>query len=372
MSDERYARQVILPEVGEAGQARLAEASVLIVGAGGLGTPVALYLAAMGVGRLGLVDGDEVDLSNLHRQVMYTTADVGRRKVDAAADRIAALNPEIVVERYGFRLEASNALATIQGYDLVVDGTDTFETRYLVNDACLLTGVPNVFASVSQFEGQASVFAYPDGPCYRCVFPTPPPEGSVLSCAEGGVLGVLPGMMGMIQAAEAARLLLGIGEPLVGRLLLVDAASMRFRTLDVERDADCPACGPSRRLRDLASFGADYDPTCAVPMSTPEITVRDLQEMNQNAVPPFVLDVRRPEEYAAANMGAELIPLDQLPARVGELEEHRGEQIVVHCRSGSRSARAVDYLRAQGFDAVNLKGGIRQWAAEIAPSLHVE
>jgi adenylyltransferase/sulfurtransferase len=371
MNDERYSRQTILPEIGPAGQARLASSSVLVVGAGGLGAPVGLYLAAMGVGRIGLIDGDRVELSNLHRQVLYATSDVGRLKVEAAAERLLGLNPTVRVDRYPFELDPTNAIDIIARYDVVADGTDSFATRYLVNDACLLAGVPNVFASVNGFEGQASVFGHAGGPCYRCVFPEPPPAGAVPSCAEGGVLGVLPGLMGTVQATEVVKVLLGLGEPLVGRMLLVDARDMRVSMVRVHRDAACPACGDQALLHDLATFADDYDSSCETPLSIPEISVSELRERQLNGSAPFVLDVRRPDEYAAANTGAELIPLDQLQARLAELEPHREEQVVVLCRSGSRSARAVEYLRGRGFDAVNLKGGIRAWAAEVDPSLHV-
>jgi molybdopterin/thiamine biosynthesis adenylyltransferase/rhodanese-related sulfurtransferase len=372
----RYDRQVRLPEVGLDGQRRLRAASVLLVGAGGLGAPAALYLAAAGVGRIGLVDPDRVDASNLHRQVLYGTADVGRPKAEAAAERLRAMNPHVRVEPHTVALTPENALALVGAYDVVADGTDAFATRYLVNDACLLAGVPNVFASVSRFEGQASVFGARDGPCYRCLFEKPPPAGSVPSCAEGGVLGVLPGLLGMIQATEVTKLLLGLGDPLVGRLLLVDALGMRFRTLDVAPDPDCPACGPHRRLRDLATFAPDYDTACdpmAAPQrpTVPEITVAELHAMRERGEAPFVLDVRSPEEFAGANINGALIPLGELPERLGELEGHRDDAVlVVHCRAGGRSAKAVEFLRSQGFtNAVNLRGGIHAWSDEVDPTL---
>jgi adenylyltransferase/sulfurtransferase len=378
---DRYSRQLLLPEVGLDGQQRLRDASVLLVGAGGLGSPAALYLAAAGVGRIGLVDPDRVDASNLHRQVLYAAHDVGRLKVEAAAERLRAMNPHVAVVAHPTTLGPDNALDLIGAYDVVADGTDAFATRYLVNDACLLAGVPNVFASVSRFEGQASVFGTPGGPCYRCLFRTPPPAGTVPSCAEGGVLGVLPGLLGLIQATEVLKRLLPLGESLIGRLLLVDALGMRFRTLDLPADPDCPACGPHRRLRDLATFASDYDPFCApmsasagippTPSAVPDITVQDLHDMRERGEAPFVLDVRQPQEFAAANINGALIPLGELPNRLAELEAHRDDPVlVVHCRSGSRSARAVEYLRQQGFtNAVNLRGGIHAWSDQIDPTL---
>ena len=358
----RYDRQVLLPEVGAEGQERLASASVLVVGVGGLGTPGATYLAAAGVGRLGLVDFDRVHESNLHRQVLYSAEDVGAAKVDVAARRLTVQNPEVEVVRHPARLDAGNALDLVGAYDLVLDGTDTFATRYLVNDASVLTGTPNVFASVSRFDGQASVFGAPGGPCYRCLFPAPPPAGLVPNCAEGGVLGVLPGLLGTIQATEALKVLLGVGDPLVGRLLLVDALGMTFRELRVDRDPACPVCGDHPSITHL---------TPPRPMaSVPETTVRDLKARIDAGDRPFILDVREPDEYEGANIGGALIPLGELPERLGEIREHQDEDVVVHCRSGGRSAKAVEVLRANGFEnAVNLKGGIHAWSDEIDPSL---
>ncbi|HLA62787.1 MAG TPA: molybdopterin-synthase adenylyltransferase MoeB [Rhodothermales bacterium] len=372
-AQQRYARQLILPEVGAAGQQKLAEASVLIVGAGGLGSPVALYLAAAGVGRIGLIDDDRVDVSNLHRQVLYGTASAGRPKVEAAAERLRALNPLCTVEPIQERLTPENALDLIRRFNVVADGTDSFATRYLVNDACVLAGVPNVFASISRFDGQASVFAA-GGPCYRCLFESPPPPGTVPSCAEGGVLGVLPGVLGTIQATEVLKLILGIGDGLVGRLLLVDALGMRFRTLSLPRNPACLACGEKPRLRSLATFAADYTDACD-PMpetpSVPEITVQELNERRQRGENPFVLDVRQPEEFAGANIDGALIPMGELADRLEELRPHQDDPImVVHCRSGGRSTRAVEFLRSQGFtNAVNLKGGIHAWSDQIDPTL---
>ena len=369
----RYDRQTRLSEVGAAGQSRLEAATVLVVGVGGLGTPVATYLAAAGVGRLVLVDGDTVDETNLHRQPLFTASDSGHPKVDVAAARLEALNPHVAVEAHAVRLDAGNAARLVAGADLVVDGTDTFATRYLVNDACVLGNTPNVFASVSRYSGQASVFAGTladgrRGPCYRCVFPEPPPAGTVPSCAEGGVLGVLPALLGTVQATEAVKLILGLGDPLVGRLLLVDALSMAFRTLALERDPACPICGDHPSIRSLTDSAAACGPAMA---SVPDMSVSDLKALRDAGDDPFVLDVREPDEYAAANLDGALIPLGELPGRLGELEAHRGDSlIVVHCRSGMRSARAVETLHAAGFtNAVNLRGGIHAWSDEIDPSL---
>lgn len=350
----RYDRQMRLPEVGPAGQERLAAASVLIVGAGGLGSPVALYLAAAGVGRLGLVDFDRVDESNLHRQILYTTGDVGRRKTDAAADRLRALNPHVTVETHGLKLDADNARALIGGYDLVADGADTFATRYAVNDACVATGTPNVFASVSAFEGQASVFSAPGGPCYRCLFPDAPPPGAVPSCAEGGVLGALPGLMGSIQATEVLKWILGVGESLVGRLLTVDARTMQTRTLRVSRDEGCLVCNNGRSSSRPAV------------QTIPEITPADAARLLADEPDATrLLDVRSAEEADADHLGGTLLPLNQLPWRVDELEPDRARRLLVHCRSGARSAQAVAYLRERGFDAVNVRGGIDAWRREV-------
>ena len=356
----RYHRQSILPEVGAEGQARLAAASVLVVGAGGLGSPALTYLAAAGVGRLGVVDFDRVEESNLHRQTLYAMGDVGHAKTVVAAQRLRDLNPLVEVVEHAERLDAGNAERLVGAYGLVLDGTDTFATRYLVSDASVLTGTPNVYASVDRFEGQASVFGAPGGPCYRCLFPEPPPAGLVPNCAEGGVLGVLPGLLGTIQATEALKLILGVGRPLVGRLLLLDALSMETRTLEVPHDPDCPVCGDHPSI------------THALPMppSVPEITVQDYKKRVDAGDAPFLLDVREPDEYEGANLGGALIPLGELPDRLGEIAEHRDEEVVVHCRSGGRSAKAVELLRQNGFSgAKNLKGGIHAWSDEIDPSL---
>jgi adenylyltransferase/sulfurtransferase len=342
---------------------------VLVVGAGGLGAPAALYLTAAGVGKLGLVDFDRVELSNLQRQVLYGVSDVGHEKLEAARKRLNDLNPHTEVVTHPFRLGPDNALDLVRGYEVVIDGTDSFATRYLVNDACVRAGVHDVFASISRFEGQAAVLAAAGGPCYRCIFEAPPPPELVPACAEGGVLGVLPGLLGAIQATEALKLLLGIGEPLVGRLLSVDALTMQFRTFRVAQDPDCPACSP----RALSAPLHRPIPICSPSdmASIPEISVRDFHRMRERGEAPFLLDVRRPDEYEIANLGGALIPIDELQERIHELEAHRGDEtIVVHCRSGSRSARAVEFLRQRGFsNAVNLKGGILAWSDEVDPSV---
>lgn len=368
-SAERYSRQVILPEVGEAGQVRLGGASVLLVGVGGLGCPAALYLATAGVGRLTLVDPDVVEPSNLHRQVLYGPGDVGRPKVEAAAERLRALNPDVDVRPHQSRFDVGNALDLLRGHDVVLDGTDAFATRYLVNDASVLAGVPNVYASVDRFEGQVGVFGAQRGPCYRCIFEEPPPEGLIPSCAEGGVLGVLPGLLGVLQATEALKLLLGLGDPLVGRLLLFDALRMLPRTLRVDRNPDCPCCGDRPRITSLEASSTSCPPPYMA--TVPEITVQDYHRLREGDDPPFLLDVRGPDEYAIANLGGAMIPLQELPERIAELEAHRDDpMLVVHCRSGARSARAVELLRQHGFEnAVNLKGGILAWSDAVDPSV---
>jgi adenylyltransferase/sulfurtransferase len=367
----RYSRHLIMPEVGLEGQQKLKAARVLCIGTGGLGSPLALYLAAAGVGTLGLVDFDVVDFTNLQRQIIHSTSDVGRKKLDSAAEKIEAMNPYVDVVRFDTRLSSDNALGIIEDFDIVVDGTDNFPTRYLVNDACVLTGKPNVYGSIFRFEGQASVFGSKDGPCYRCLYPEPPPPGLVPSCAEGGVLGILPGLVGIIQATEAIKLILGTGDPLIGRLLLVDALSMRFRELKLRKNPECPMCGPNRTIHELI----DYQEFCGIrgeeaPVGTtvPEIQPEDLKRRMDAGENIFVLDVREPHEYQICNLNGYLIPLGDLPKRMNELDSSR--EIVAHCRSGVRSGKAVDFLRQAGFRKVkNLAGGILAWADRVDPRM---
>ena len=364
----RYSRHLIMPEVGMDGQLKLKKAKVLCIGTGGLGAPLGLYLAAAGVGRIGVVDFDAVDLTNLQRQVLFGTSDVGRPKIEAAAARLRDINPEIQIDAFEARLTSENALDILKDYDVVVDGTDNFPTRYLVNDACVLLGKPNVYASIFRFEGQITVFGYPGGPCYRCLYPEPPPPGLVPSCAEGGVLGILPGIVGTIQAAETLKLILGKGEHLIGRLLLFDALAMRFRELKLRKNPDCPVCGEHRTLTKLI----DYDQFCGIrgeeaPMNVagiPEITPRELKSRLDRGDELFILDVREPHEYQICNLQGHLIPLGELSRRVHELDSSR--EIVAHCRSGKRSADAVEFLRKAGFHKIwNLKGGILAWSDEV-------
>jgi adenylyltransferase/sulfurtransferase len=361
----RYSRHLLLPPVGPEGQRKLKGARVLLVGGGGLGSPAALYLAAAGIGTLGLVEFDSVSESNLQRQVLYGTADVGRPKLDAARERLADLNPLVQFEAHAARLTAQNALDIVRAYDVVLDGTDNFPTRYLVNDACVLTRRPYVYGSVFRFEGQASVFGAPAGPCYRCLFPEPPPPGAVPDCEEGGVLGVLPGLIGVIQATEVLKLVLGAGDALVGRLLLVDALRMQFRTLRLERDPECPACG-TRTLETLI----DYESFCGGGGAEPavaEITPRELAERFAAGDRPQLVDVREPREWEMARVeGARLIPLGTLAAEMPSLD--REAEIVVMCKSGVRSANAARQLRDAGFTRVrNLAGGIKRWSADVDP-----
>jgi sulfur-carrier protein adenylyltransferase/sulfurtransferase len=369
----RYSRHITLAEVGEDGQRRLRQASVLIVGAGGLGSPAALYLAAAGIGRIGIVDFDSVDLSNLQRQILHDTSRIGARKTASARARLEAMNPHVQVECIDDELTAANALDVIGDYDVVLDGTDNFKTRYLTNDACVLLGRPNVYGSVLRFEGQASVFATSDGPCYRCLFREPPPPGLVPSCAEAGVLGVLPGLIGTIQATEAIKLILGAGDSLAGRLLLVDALRMHFRTIRVRRDPECPACG-TRELQSLI----DYDEFCGTGKTSTtearasgvqELTPRDLAERLRRGDAVDLIDVREPYEWRIARIeGARLIPLGRIGASVPELPRDR--PIVLYCHHGVRSRAACEFLVAQGFDAVwNLSGGIDQWSADVDSSV---
>jgi adenylyltransferase/sulfurtransferase len=369
---QRYSRHLIMPEVGMEGQLKLANAKVLMIGAGGLGAPLGLYLAAAGVGRLGIVDFDVVDTTNLQRQITFTTGDVGKPKNEAAKARLAALNPDIQIDTYNTRLTSENALDLFRPYDIIVDGTDNFPTRFLVNDACVLLNKPNVYGSIFRFEGQATVFHYPGGPCYRCLYPEPPPPGLVPSCAEGGVLGVLPGIIGSIQAMETIKLILGTGEPLAGRLLLFDALGMRFRELKLRKNPNCAVCGPNPTITELI----DYEEFCgirgeeapAVTTGIAEITPRDLKARLDRGDDLFILDVREPHEYQICNINGKLIPLGDLPRRVSELDSSR--EIVAHCRSGKRSADAIAFLQQAGFKKLlNLKGGILAWADDVDPSM---
>lgn len=363
----RYSRHLLLPEIGEEGQARLRASRVAIVGVGGLGCPAALYLAAAGIGTLGLIDPDRVHVSNLHRQILYGDGDVGRLKCDVAAERLAAINPLVAIERHSVALAAHNALEILAGYDVVLDGTDNFPARYLVNDACVLLGRPNVYGSVLRFEGRLSVFCTPDGPCYRCLFPVPPPPESVPDCATAGVLGVMPGQIGVLQATEAVKWLTGSGDPLVGRLLLVDALRMRFRTVTLERDPACPACG-TRELRRLI----DYEQFCGTGPATAGISAlspSDLRRRLEMGDPPQLVDVREPWEWAIARLpGAVLIPLGRLEELLGSLDAAR--ETVVYCHHGTRSLTAAAMLTAAGFVRVaNLEGGIERWSAEVDAGL---
>jgi sulfur-carrier protein adenylyltransferase/sulfurtransferase len=372
---KRYSRHLIMPEMGMDGQRKLKQASVLCIGAGGLGSPAAMYLAAAGIGRLGIVDFDVVDYSNLQRQLLHTTNDVGRSKLESARDKVVALNPHVQVDTYEEALSSENAMRLFKGYDVILDGTDNFPTRYLVNDACVLSGIPNAYGSIFRFEGQASVFATKEGPCYRCLYPEPPPPGLVPSCAEGGVLGVLPGIIGVIQATESIKLVTGIGEPLIGRFLIYDALKMKFRELKLKKDPECPVCGPKPTVTKLI----DYDQFCGVtPAHTTdnaggtvidwEITPVELKKKLDAGETPFILDVREPNEYQINRIpGSTLIPLGELPRRYQELPRDR--EIVAQCKMGGRSAKAMDFLKTVGFTNVkNLKGGILEWIDKVDPS----
>ena len=368
----RYSRHLIMPEVGMEGQLKIKQAKVLCIGTGGLGAPLGLYLAAAGVGRIGLVDFDVVDTTNLQRQVLFGTSDVGRPKTEAAAERLRNLNPDIRIDTFETQLTSANALELFKDYDIIVDGTDNFPTRYLVNDACVLTGKPNVYGSIFRFEGQITVFGYPGGPCYRCLYPEPPPPGLVPSCAEGGVLGVLPGIVGTIQAAETLKLIIGKGEPLIGRLLLFDALAMKFRELKLRKNPECPVCGehPTQtKLIDYAEFcgvRGEEGPTTVT--NVPEITPTELKARLDRGDDIYVLDVREPHEFQICNINGHLIPLGELSRRVHELDSSR--EIVAHCKSGKRSAEAVEFLRGAGFRKVSsLKGGILAWSDQVDPSV---
>jgi adenylyltransferase/sulfurtransferase len=369
----RYSRHLMLPGVELEGQKRIRAARVLLVGAGGLGSPTALYLAAAGVGTLGIVDFDTVDLSNLQRQVLHGTSDVGRPKIDSARDRIVDLNPHVVVETHRVQLTSANALQILGGYDIIVDGTDNFPTRYLVNDACVMLGKPNVYGSIFRFEGQASVFSSGEGPCYRCLFPHPPPPGLVPSCAEGGVLGVLPGLVGTIQATETLKVILGVGDTLAGRLLIIDTLGMRFHTVRVPRDPKCPACG-TREIRELI----DYEAFCGMPSggtinetasdAMNEITPTELARRLATHEEFTLLDVREPNEWQIGHIeGARLVPLATVREAIPTLDP--GKEVVVYCRSGKRSADAVRQLTAAGLRATNVTGGILRWSDEVDPSI---
>jgi sulfur-carrier protein adenylyltransferase/sulfurtransferase len=367
----RYSRHLIMPEVGMEGQQKLKAAKVLCIGAGGLGSPLSLYLTAAGVGTLGIVDFDVVDYTNLQRQIIHSTEDVGRKKLDSAAVKLKAINPFLTLRTFETRLTSANALELFREFDIIADGTDNFPTRYLVNDACVLAGKPNVYGSIFRFEGQASVFATEDGPCYRCLYPEPPPPGLVPSCAEGGVLGILPGLVGVIQATETIKLILGQGDPLIGRLLLVDALGMKFRELKLRKNPECPVCGPNRSIHELI----DYEQFCGIrgqeepgANDIPSISVDDLKRKLDAKDDIFILDVREPHEYQICNLNGYLIPVGDLAKRVNELDSSR--EIIAHCKMGGRSAKAVSFLRRAGFAKVyNLTGGITAWADKIDPSM---
>jgi sulfur-carrier protein adenylyltransferase/sulfurtransferase len=368
----RYSRHLIMPEVGMDGQLKLKAAKVLLVGAGGLGAPLGMYLAAAGIGRIGIVDFDTVDFTNLQRQIIHGTKDVGRKKLDSAAETMLDINPYVQIDKYEAPLTSDNALDIIKDYDMVIDGTDNFPTRYLVNDACVLLKKPNVYGSIFRFEGQATVFAYEDGPCYRCLYPEPPPPGLVPSCAEGGVLGILPGMIGIVQATEAVKLILGTGEPLVGRLLLYDALAMRFRELKLRRNPECPVCGDHPTVTKLIDYqefcglGRGEEPVVEAAGDIEPTEVKQKIDRGDNFV---LIDVREPHEYQICNIPyAKLIPLGELPKRVNEL--NTADEIVAHCKSGMRSAKAVDFLKQAGFRRVrNMKGGILAWSDKVDPTV---
>ena len=370
----RYSRHLSLPEVGMEGQRRLKAARVLCVGAGGLGSPLALYLTAAGIGTLGLVDFDVVDASNLQRQIIHSTKDIGRKKLDSAVEKLTALNPAIRIVKHETMLTSANALEILKDYDIVADGTDNFPTRYLVNDACVLTGKPNVYGAVFRFEGQASVFATEQGPCYRCFYPEPPTPGQAPNCAESGVLGILPGLVGMIQATEVIKLILGKGESLIGRLLLIDVLAMRFRELQLRKNPECPVCGSHPTVTELI----DYQQFCGIAPETPkentlkngipQISVKELKRRIDAGEDVYLLDVREPYEYKIAQIGGKLIPQNEVPQRLAEIDRDR--EVIVHCRSGVRSQRIAEFLKQAGYPrVVNLAGGILAWADEIDPKV---
>jgi molybdopterin/thiamine biosynthesis adenylyltransferase/rhodanese-related sulfurtransferase len=371
----RYSRHLIMPEVTLEGQKRLKAASILCIGTGGLGSPVALYLAAAGIGRLGLVDFDIVDFSNLQRQILHGTDDVGRKKLNSAKDRIKAVNPNVQVDLHDLMFRSENAMQVVRDYDVVIDGTDNFPTRYLSNDVCVLTGKPNIYGSIFRFDGQCTVFApHLGGPCYRCMFPEPPPPGMVPSCAEGGVLGVLPGIIGVIQAIEAIKLIMGIGDSLIGRLVSFDALKLRFKEFKIRKDPNCPICGDHPTIRELI----DYDQFCGIPqadaeaakeLDVPTITATELKAKLDRKDKFVLVDVREPYEYDICNIsGSKLIPLGELPARLSELDS--ADEIVLHCKVGGRSAKALKILQDAGFRKLNnLQGGILAWSEKIDPSI---
>ena len=370
----RYSRHLILPEVGMEGQQKLKAARVLCVGTGGLGSPLAFYLAAAGIGTLGLVDFDVVDASNLQRQIIHSTTDIGRKKLDSAEEKLKALNPALNVVKHDTMLTSANALDILKDYDIVADGTDNFPTRYLVNDACVLLHKPNVYGSIFRFEGQASVFATEQGPCYRCLYPEPPPPGLVPSCAEGGVLGILPGLVGVMQATEVIKLILGKGESLVGRLLLVDALNMRFRELKLRKNPDCPVCGTNPTVTQLI----DYQQFCGIVPETPQeknvkngipqMTVKELKRRIDAGEDVQLIDVREPYEFQIAQIGGKLIPQNDVPQRLAEIDRNR--EVIVHCRSGARSQKIAEFLQQSGYPRVsNVAGGILAWSDEIDPKI---
>ncbi|HVK05607.1 MAG TPA: molybdopterin-synthase adenylyltransferase MoeB [Armatimonadaceae bacterium] len=372
---QRYSRHLILPEVGLEGQKRLKAASVLLIGTGGLGAPLALYLAAAGIGRIGLVDFDVVDFSNLQRQIIHGTKDVGKAKIQSAVETLSDLNPDIVVETHETMVTSANALELFANYDIIIDGTDNFPTRYLVNDACVLLGKPNVYGSIFRFEGQATVFWAEKGPCYRCLYPEPPPPGLVPSCAEGGVLGVLPGTIGCIQATEAVKLILGVGEPLIGRLVLYDALNMRFKELKLRKDPECPICGENPTVTELIDYeefcgvGRGNEAAAVTTEAIPEITPKELKEKLDQGDDFTLIDVREPFEYAIARIpGSVLVPLATVAERARELDPNA--EYVLQCKGGVRSAQALQTLREQGFkNLLNLKGGILAWSDEVDPTV---
>jgi len=365
---ERYSRQIVMPEIGPEGQEKLKASSVLVVGVGGLGTPAAVFLAAAGVGKIGLVDFDTVKASNLHRQVLYSHEDLGKRKVEVAKSRLQRLNPHTKIEAYDTKLDSTNALEILRGYDVIVDGTDNFPARYLVGDACVLLGKPDVYASVFRLDGQMTVFAK-SGPCHRCLFPEPPPPDTVPSCAEAGVLGVLPGIMGSLQAAEALKLILHLGDSMVGRLLILNATEMKFTEIRVGKNLDCPVCGSNPSIRELQDYEAFCGASTRASESVPEVTPILLKRMLDEGRDVELVDVREPFEYQICHLeGSKLVPLGQLRARVGNLS--KSKTVVVYCHHGRRSANAVSYLTSAGFtDVKNLRGGIAAWRVEVDPKI---